>query len=113
MFEAPLSEVEKLVVRHGGEAYKLLQCWSKLERSMALSLFIEVHHAITNTMCLSLKDFYLRRVPLFLSEIDHGLAHIQEISDIFTNYFHWDENQRQGQINDLKEVISRELHWKN
>ena len=113
-FKVPPSEVRNLVARHGGEAYRLLKRWVGLDDgSMDLSLFIEVHHAITHTMCLNLKDFYFRRVPLFLSRRDHGLAHLEVIADIFTGYFHWDRGQRQHQIEDLRQAISKELNWKS
>ena len=112
-FKVSPAEVEKLVARHGGETHKLLKCWAGLERSMGLSLFIEAHHALTNTMCLNLKDFYLRRVPLFLSEEDHGLAHLEALADIFAEFFCWDKKVRQGQMDDLRQLISRELNWKN
>ena len=148
-FHIPVSEIKRLLSRHGGEAHRWLQRWSRLipkpstppsqmspsqmppsqmppsqmppsqmppsqmpPSQMPPSLFLEVHQAITQTMCLNLKDFYLRRIPLFLSEKDHGLSFIEDIADIFTDYFYWDDKERKTQINQLKESISKELAWK-
>ena len=133
-FHIPVLEIKKLLSRHGGEARRWLQRWSMLTPKASTppsqippsqippsqippsqippSLFLEVHQAITQTMCLNLEDFYLRRVPLFLSEKDHGLSFIEDIADVFTDYFHWDDKERKTQINQLKESISKELAWK-
>ena len=112
-FNIPLSEIKELVNRHGGETHSLLKKWLVPQTSMKPSLFVEIHHAINNMMCLNLEDFYLRRMPLFVSQKDHGWEYVEEVACIFSDYFHWDSRQRQEQINSLKETISREMEWKN
>lgn len=111
-------EVRKLTLRHGSETHHLLKRWSPVDSqthsqsSTMPSLFFEAHHAITQTMCLNLKDFYLRRLPLFLSHKDHGLSFIKDLTTIFIDYFHWDKAEEQNQINQLEKALSTELSWK-
>ncbi len=141
-------EVEKLVHRHGGEAYELLGRWLESWRDrvrgqgrdrtkelealglpsltlplplsspsppslspLPLFIFIEARHALENTMCLHLKDFYFRRMPLFLSEKDHGLSYLEALADIFADALDWTLEQRQNQMDDVKLAIAKELHW--
>lgn len=73
---------------------------------------MEAQHAIRETMCDSLVDFYFRRVPLFLSRADHGLPLLPKISSAFSMELGWSDEQRRQQEQKLKEQIAKDLHWK-
>lgn len=83
-FGLDVDTVHTLVERHGEEALKLLESHSHRVRQSEHPLWqIEALHAIQSTMCLTLKDFYLRRSPLFLANKDHGLKYLSSIAEIF------------------------------
>ncbi|MEY4617492.1 MAG: hypothetical protein RJB66_2452 [Pseudomonadota bacterium] len=101
-------DTSKLAFRHGMEAEEMLkhgygQSLTRLE--------MELLHAIRNTMCLNLVDFYTRRCPLFLSEPDHGLSSLDVLGLLAQNELGWSnaelENQKQG----VKKYIAQELSW--
>ena len=102
------TEVEKFLAdRYGMEAYVLLSKYGS-----ELSLWeLESIQAIHTTMCLSLVDFYSRRVPLILGYRDHGMSFVEEIASIFQTELGWNDNQKLQQIADLKKHISNELDW--
>ena len=101
-------EAELLVDRHGLEAVQICKDWGP-DSYWAL----EAKHAIANTMCLHLVDFYARRVPLFLSERDHGLSHLTEISEIFAQMLGWDPKQKALEESLLHKYVADELAWRH
>jgi glycerol-3-phosphate dehydrogenase len=66
---------------------------------------------IHTTMCLNLIDFYRRRVPLFLAEQDHGLKYLDNVAEVFKDYFDWSTQELEKQISELKTFIQDELSW--
>lgn len=70
---------------------------------------MEARHAIRETMCLSLRDFYTRRSPLFLSRADHGLPLLPTISRVFADEFSWSEAERRDRMTELTDWIHSEL----
>ncbi len=108
-----LSQTELLVNRHGAEWEDLLKFNSenKLQGKERLYAF-EALHAIENTMCLGLRDFYLRRVPLFLAELDHGMSVLESISKIFATRLSWNDAKLKEEVALLKEHMESELAWK-
>lgn len=102
------SEAVLLVDRHGLEAQHIV------EKFGAESYWeLETRHAIENTMCLHLVDFYSRRVPLFLSEPDHGLPQMPLISEIFAEKLGWSDHQKASEESLLREYMERELAWRH
>lgn len=100
--------VEALVERHGEEAIDILKAHPKANgRNILWAL--EAEHAISETMCLSLVDFYVRRTPLFLSRRDHGLLMLNEIAKVFQSRFGWSEAEKNQQVNALHEYIQSEM----
>lgn len=73
---------------------------------------IEAVQAIDRTLCLNLKDFYARRVPLFLADPKHGLPYLESICTVFASRFSWSEAEIQRQKSDLLEYIEKELAWR-
>lgn len=108
--QLPSKDMQWLLLRHGEEALQLEKMnFSQLPRRW----HFECEHAIQQTMCLNLDDFYLRRVPLFLAEPDHGLSLLEGIADFFAEKLGWKDVQRQEQVQLLKSQINKELAWKN
>jgi glycerol-3-phosphate dehydrogenase len=106
----------RLVERHGEEAFTILQNGSdalKLGRDEEKLWALEAQHAIRNTMCLSLLDFYTRRSPLFLARRDHGLTLLQGLSDIFQAALGWSDSRAREERTQVQAYVQKELAWKN
>ncbi len=73
---------------------------------------IEALQAIEQTMCLNLTDFFRRRVPAFLSMDDHGISHINEVADVFSERMGWTDSEVQQQKKKYLDLIQSELAWK-
>ena len=98
-----------LVDRHGAEAEVLLQRYGS-----DLSYWqYEAQHAIEQTMCLHLVDFYTRRVPLILAFQDHGESVMKQILSIFESRLSWSKEQSQSEIQKLKAHLASEFAWKS
>lgn len=112
-FSVSLSDVRLLIDRHGFEAFDVLARRGQLSDFKGDSLLwgLELLHALENTMCFELRDFYLRRSPLFLSRKDHGLSLIQDLSGIMAAKLGWSDAERNKQIDALHEHIRHELGW--
>lgn len=104
-----LSEAEslRLFERHGLEALQMPKSFGRLRSGVEY----EASHALMSTMCLSLRDFYFRRVPLFLAEPDHGLRHLESIANIFSSFYNWSAIEKADQLEDLQAQIRAELGW--
>ena len=116
-FELGADQVETLVGRHAEEALEMLLeeraigrtlGWKSEERLWA----IEAQHAIRNTMCLGLVDFYSRRSPLFLARPDHGLPFVFHLGQVFAQQLGWTDSRRQQEEKALHDYIKHELAWK-
>jgi glycerol-3-phosphate dehydrogenase len=106
-------EVDLLVERHALEVESMFELdpgtgYSSEDRMWTM----EAKHAIRETMCDSLTDFYSRRVPLFLSRADHGVPFLERISRAFQEEIGWSDAERSEQIHALHMYIKRELAWR-
>lgn len=122
--ERGLSEgtIERLIDRHGQEAELILERYlppnSKGGRGLtqsseeALMWELEAKHAIHETMCLRLIDFYLRRVPLFLSRQEHGLILADHLSRVFKNELGWSDAQRAEEVSLIYKHLETEMGWR-
>jgi glycerol-3-phosphate dehydrogenase len=99
---------EILFARHGKEALKIC-----LEQNhLKTWIEIETYHAISQTLCLNLTDFYARRYPLILSLPDHGLSMLPQVLQVMKNYFGWSQTQCDQQVATLKSYLADELAWR-
>lgn len=111
----------KLAERHGMEFLDLVENYVQQTSlhgsenvSEELQLWkIELLHAINETMCLNLSDFYFRRVPLFLAKPDHGLSFVEPLSQLMARSLGWNEDERLIQVNALQKQIRHELSWRD
>lgn len=105
--------IKTLAERHGEEAVDILQNYlPKTKRTESLLWCLEAYHAIHTTMCLHLKDFFLRRVHLFLAEADHGRRHWDAVAQIFSAELNWSSAELESQITALEAHENFEMAWK-
>lgn len=100
-------EMGWLVDRHGLEASEILQ------KNQGLGYWeLEASHAIQNTMCLHLVDFFSRRVPLILAYPDHGISLIDSIGSIFASRLGWGPDQTQLEKQKVRDHVAAEFAWR-
>jgi glycerol-3-phosphate dehydrogenase len=105
---------ELLIERHAMEFESLLRHDpGKSVSSNERMWVMEAKHAIQETMCDSLVDFYTRRVPLFLAEADHGLKFLARIARAFQEELGWTDAERAAQCAALQAYCERELAWRS
>lgn len=97
-----------LSARYGAESFEIIRKFGITKSYWQL----EAYQAIRSTMCLTLVDFYTRRVPLMLSHKDHGLSLLNEISVVFQDELKWSDEELESQRSYLKSYIERELSWR-
>jgi glycerol-3-phosphate dehydrogenase len=73
---------------------------------------LEAAQAIEQTMCLHLRDFYARRVPLFLADRNHGLHSLDEITEVFQSLMGWNDARVKQEQHMLTEYMAKEVEWK-
>lgn len=97
-----------MIERHGEEAFEIMEKYGA-----NLSIWqLEAYQAIHKTMCLSLIDFYTRRVPLVLAYQDHGLDKLDSIAEIFKKELTWSNEEFENQKLTLVNYIDSELSWR-
>lgn len=101
-------QMQWLVDRYGEEAFLIAETFGQNYSIWQL----EAYQAIYKTMCLNLIDFYTRRVPLMLAYADHGLNLVDQIAEIFKSELSWSVEEKNKNIQDLKDYISKELAWR-
>ncbi len=102
------ADIQMLIDRHGMEAEEIIDSYADEYPHLWQ---MEAKHAIKTTMCLNLKDFYFRRVPLFLAKPDHGLADLDAIARVFQEDLGWSDAQTISQKESLLKSIQAELAW--
>lgn len=103
-------DIQVLVDRHGMEAFEIVNQYFSPDIQSTWEL--EAHFAIDEGFCGHLSDFYLRRVPLFLSRKDHGYPMMERISQIFAERLVWSDDERKANINSVLKHEEFELSWK-
>ncbi len=101
-------EVALLAERYGQEAAEILNRYPNVYNHWQL----EAAQAIDSTMCLNLRDFYTRRVPLFLADSDHGLNFLDDVAQVFQEKLGWGDQRIKLEKKLLTDFMSHELAWK-
>jgi glycerol-3-phosphate dehydrogenase len=107
--------VDQLIARHFEEAEEILNKYSDRVLGMPdqqAFLVLEALHAMDTTMCFNLGDFYLRRVPVFLSWPDHGMGCVTQVTKVFAERFSWSKFEMQAQADRLQSHTDKELGWR-
>lgn len=106
-------QVKFLVERHGLEAREIIELESQNDMVGDELLWrLEARWAQKTTMCFSVRDFYLRRTPLFLSEKDHGLRFLDAIVEEFAQEQNWSQEKQRLEVDSFKQHRDAELGWK-
>lgn len=69
----------------------------------------EALHAVNETMCLSLRDFFFRRTPLVLSRRDHGEPYFRDVAEVMGDCLGWSRGRRDEEINAMQNHVREEL----
>lgn len=104
----PREDIQLLCERYGMEAAEILEANPQGYTYWQL----EAAQAIDTTMCLHLRDFYARRVPLFLANRNHGVQFMDEIAAVFKDKLGWSELRLNDECHQLSEYMAREVEWK-
>ncbi len=104
----PAEDIKQLAERYGKEAEVICSKYSEDYSYWQL----EAAQAIDNTMCLHLRDFYARRVHLFLADRNHGVKHIDEIAKVFQEKMGWNDSRLHDEKHMLTEYMAHEIEWK-
>lgn len=102
------ADTHLLAERYGMEGEAILRRYPKEYSYWQL----EAAQAIDTTMCMHLRDFYARRVPLFLADRNHGLKIQDQIAQVFREKMSWDDKQVEEEVRLLSDYMARELEWK-
>lgn len=98
-----------LASRHGMEAVEILDNAKKQDVDSIWQ--IEALHAIDKTMCLHLRDFMLRRSPLYLTQKDHGFSNLEGIAKMMQKKLGWTDTQKNAEVDLYKDHIAFEMGW--
>ena len=104
----PEEEMTLLADRYGMEAELILNSYPKKYTYWQL----EAAQAIDHTMCFHMRDFYTRRVPLFLSNRNHGVQFMDEVGEVFKEKLGWSDSQLKDEMHQLTEYMAHEVEWK-
>jgi glycerol-3-phosphate dehydrogenase len=107
----PKDVMALLADRHGLEAMSILAGAADIPKDEPQSWLwcAEARHAVKNTMCLHLADFYFRRTPLVLSRPDHGLPFVVAVTKMMGAQLGWSSSREEEEINALQNQIRRDL----
>lgn len=72
----------------------------------------QLRHAIRCEMVLHLEDFYLRRVPLFLSRADHGLPWAERLAMVWAEELGLGEKEAKCEAERLDGELVRRCCWR-
>ncbi|MGZ3769255.1 MAG: FAD-dependent oxidoreductase [Bdellovibrio sp.] len=106
--ERPAEDIRLLTERYGMETQEILEKYSEKYSYWQL----EAAQAIDMTMCCHMRDFYARRVPLFLSIRDHGIKFLDEVGEVFQEKLGWSESKLKDEKHLLTEYMAHEVEWK-
>ncbi len=117
LFERAKMELQSfpmLAERHGLEANDIVTQAREQFRGWGLNdeewiWCAEALHAIRNTMCMNLTDFFFRRTPLVLSKAGHGLNLATQVAKVFAQELGWSPTRVTDEINALQNHLAREM----
>lgn len=111
--DVPFEDLEWLWKRFGAETYEIAQKFANYKSFGASALWmVEAEHAIANTMCISLVDFFSRRTPLFLGTATQGIEFRDDILKVFSAKLSWSEEKQEIELQQLDAHLKKELSWK-
>ncbi len=70
-------------------------------------LSAQFRYCLAHEMVMGLDDFYLRRLPLYLSRADHTLPWLEELAQVWQDFFHASDDERIEEIARFHRVIEK------
>lgn len=113
-YQLPLEILNWMIERHGFEAFEIIKKYGDgaIDQNPWTSVWkMEARHSIEQTMCGSIKDFYLRRSPLFLANKDHGFQYLDAIGQVFRETLGITDEEKSHQIAELRQHLEKEMGW--
>ncbi len=105
----------ELVERYGAEALEIVKSAggnSSEDPTGFPYLASQLRHAIRQEMVVHLEDFYLRRLPLFLSRTDHGLPWAEKLAQVWAEEMGAGETEASAEIDRLRAEIEKRSAWR-
>jgi glycerol-3-phosphate dehydrogenase len=114
MIEKKVLVPVELIERYGTEALEIMDepHGQHTDPVGFPALASQLRYSIRHEMVLHLEDFYLRRLPLFLSREDHGLPWAEMLGKIWAEETGVDESISRKEIDRLNEEFSKRSAWK-
>ncbi|MBO9667961.1 MAG: glycerol-3-phosphate dehydrogenase/oxidase, partial [Bdellovibrio sp.] len=103
-----IEDVSSLTERYGLEAEEILNKYDDRYNYWQL----EAAQAIDSTMCMHMRDFYARRVHLFLADRNHGVKYIDDVGRVFQEKMGWNDSRLKDEKHMLTEYMAHEVEWK-
>ncbi len=107
---------QELLERYGADALRICQMQSKDQTRPDPAAFpmlqSQLRYAIQKEMVIHLEDFYLRRVPLFLSRSDGGLPWAEALARVWAAERGLDEKEAASELERLKAELENRSAWK-
>lgn len=75
-------------------------------------VWAEIDFAVQHDLALTLDDVLERRVPLLLTASDQGLAIHERVADRMAMLLHWDQAQRQRNVDEYRAEVELSRRWR-
>ncbi len=103
-------DAKLLAIRHGDDGLQMIEEAS--QKGLKEIWVIEAYFAVKNSQCLHLRDFMLRRSPLYLTRHDHGASVIESIIRVMKIELSWSDEKVKIERELYQAHIHREMGWK-
>ena len=106
-----INDFKRLFYRYGMNidkvSEKAFDFYSETRDTKFSWLKAELHYCAENESIATLSDFFIRRTGMIFFYIDEIYDSIDTAADILSEFFNWDTETKQKNINELKEELKR------
>jgi len=111
---------QELLNRYGADGLKIVEIQKELQRESIKDLEdppgfphleAQLRHCIRTEMVLHLEDFYLRRVPLYASRLDHGMPWASMLAKVWSQERERSEIDTQMELARLRVELDKRSSW--
>ena len=111
---------KELISRYGADAMAVLEMDAASSAPSGAAgnpdgfpyLAAQLRYAVRCEMVIHLDDFFLRRLPLYLSRSDHGLPWAEQLAQIWAEETGQDSARARIELERLKAEIQQRSAWK-
>ncbi|NDC39897.1 MAG: hypothetical protein EBZ48_18010, partial [Proteobacteria bacterium] len=75
------------------------------------ALETQLRYAMKAEMVVHLSDFYLRRIPLYLSRVDHGLPWLERLAQVWAEERGLGESEMRAEIERTEQELKKRSEW--